>query len=188
MRRIETLLRSTSLMYKELLKTTPSSINFVLHDINIKQILTSNPQQQILYKFPTFSTNIDSIMTIKKPNDIVLTVESKIDYFYYFIKQLNEWMEWFDKFIDIIYPIIEWLRDYHVDGVNQLILDLHNKNDKSTSLIQVKQMVEKTLKLLKSFSDLRRLCYLFNCLTKFQIINNGTINNQQQIQDYIKEL
>ncbi|CAF1624263.1 unnamed protein product [Didymodactylos carnosus] len=38
------------------------------------------------------------------------------------------------------------------------------------------------------FSDLWRLCYLFNCLTKFQIINNGTINNQQQTQDYIKEL
>ncbi|CAF0960578.1 unnamed protein product, partial [Didymodactylos carnosus] len=49
-------------------------------------------------------------------------------------KQHNEW---FDKCIDIIYPIIEWLRDYQIDNVNELIFDLQNKNDKSTSLIQL---------------------------------------------------
>ena len=171
--------------YRELLN--PSMLYCFLQLIDIKHKLSSiNPQQ---YKFPVMSPKIESVVP-NAPKDINITaMNSKEDYFHQFIEQVNEWLQWFDRFLSIFLYIIEWLKDWKIDGAVQLFNDIHrSRNNPSINVIQMKTIVERTLKLIRPFSDLRRLCHLFNCLTSFQLIDAGGLNNELSSSDYIREL
>ncbi len=68
-------------------------------------------------------------------------------------------------------------------------MDLNKiKDDPKLTVSQLKTIVENMTKVLLPFNDLRRLCHLFNCLTSFRIIDPGTLNNQENVMNYIKEL
>ena len=145
-----------------------------------------NPQT---YKFPSTTAKIESIVSTP-PKDISITqIESKEHYFRQFIDQVNEWHRWFDKFTLVFIHVVAWLKNWNVEGVAQLFNDMHAaKDSSSTTIIQMKTIVERTLKLLRPFNDLRRLCHLFNCLTSFQLIDSGGLNNQIETATYIRDL
>jgi hypothetical protein len=173
-------------MYHKLLNG--SILYSFLPFINLRQFLTSiNPQY---YKFPLTTSNIDSIISLSKPKDIdIKNFESNENFFSQFIQQINQWFQWFDRFIDIFQPIIEWLKNYNVIRANQLYNDLHTvRNDPKLTLIHMKTIIENISKLLQPIADLRRLCHLFNCLTSFQIIDSGTLNTRDNTIKYIAEL
>ena len=142
------------------------------------------------YKFPSTSSTIDVIVGLTKPTDINLTVTTTNENFFKnFIQQINCWYNWFDRFIDIFQYLIEWLKNHNVIRSSQLYNDLINiRNDPKTTLIDMKDIVNRTLKILSPFKDLRRLCHLFNCLTDFQIIDPGTLNSQDNTSKYLAEL
>ena len=156
--------------------------------MDLNKILRSSNQQQ--YKFPIITPNIESIVAIRKPNDIdIAEINSNEEYFHRFIQQVNEWLEWFDRFITHFQYVVEWLKNRNIIGASQLLIDLYDmRNNEAISLIQLKVTIEKTLIFLKPFNDLRRLCHLFNCLTTFQIIDFGGVNNQIDSQSYIRDL
>ncbi|CAF4546808.1 unnamed protein product [Rotaria sp. Silwood2] len=148
----------------------------------------SNPQQ---YKFPVTNENIDSIMTISKPHNLDITgFVSKEQYYDNFIQQINEWLKWFDRFIDIFQPIVEWLKNYKVDGAAQSFTELHAMRNESTiTIIQMKTTIEKILKLFKPFSNyLPRICYLCNCLSPFHAVDEGHLDDGYNSTNYIREL
>jgi hypothetical protein len=173
-------------MYRELLNG--SVIRCFLPDIDLRRILTAtNPQQ---YKFPLTTPKIDAIISLRKPKDIDITnTNSKELFFDRFIQDINEWFPWLDKFIDIFQHIIEWLKTYNINRTIQLSLDLSKiKEDPKLTVLQLKTTVETMSKVLLPFNDLQRLCHLFNCLTSFRIIDQGALNNQDNVTNYIKEL
>ena len=155
--------------------------------MDFKKITTSVEPQH--YKFPYTTLKIASIVS-STPKDINITpTEANKQYFQYFIQQVNEWLRWFDKFFSIFTHIIEWLKNWNVDGAVQLFNDIHTaRSSSSITVIEVKRLVERTLKFLQSFNDLRRLCNLFNCSISFQLIDAGTLNRQIASENYIREL
>jgi DNA-binding transcriptional MerR regulator len=171
--------------YRELL--SPSIVYCFLQFTDIKQIITSvNPQQ---YKFPPTTPKIESIVP-NTPKDINITeINTQEHYFRQFIEQVNEWLRWFERFLSVFLYVVEWLKNWNVDGAAQLFNDMHTTRDSSSiTIIQMKTIVERTLKLLRPFNDLRRLCHVFNCLISFQLIDSGAINNQLDSANYIQEL
>ncbi len=171
--------------YRELM--SPSIAYCFLQFTDIKQTLALvNPQ---LYKFPVTTPKIESIVP-NTPKDINITqINNPEQYFHQFIEQINEWLRWFDRFLSILPHVVEWLKNCHVDGALQLFNDIYTAKDSSSiTIIQMKTIVEKTLRLLRPFNDLRRLCHLFNCLTPFQLIDAGGLNNQLNSVNFINEL
>ncbi len=179
------LILGTCTNYRELLN--PSIVYCFLQFTDIKQTITSvNPQQ---YKFPLIILKIESIMP-NAPKDINITqINTKEEYFQQFIEQVNEWLRWFDKFLLVFLHVVEWLKNWNVDGAVHLFNDMLTTRDSSSiTIIQMKSIVERTLKLLRPFNDLRRLCHLFNCLTSFQLIDSGALNDKLDSANYIREL
>jgi hypothetical protein len=133
---------------------------------------------------------IDSIISIHKPSAInVAEIDPKEQFLHRFIQQVNEWIRWFDKFIDIFQYIVEWLKTYKVEGTDLLFSEICTiKDDPSTTVITMKTIIQQILKVLKPFHDLRRLCDLFNCLNSFENINSGTLSHPDQWKSYIAEL
>ncbi|CAF4525172.1 unnamed protein product, partial [Rotaria sp. Silwood2] len=155
--------------------------------MDIRKIITSvNPQQ---YKFPPTTQKIEFIIS-PIPKDInIIEIDTKEQYVQQFIEQANAWLRWFDKFLLVFIHVVEWLKNWNVDGTAQLFNDIcTTRNNSSINMIQMKAIVERTLKLLRPFNDLQRLCYLVNCLTSFQLIDSGTLNNQIISENYIREL
>jgi hypothetical protein len=171
-------------MYRELLHG--SIIRCFVPNVDLNTILTQAQQ----YRFPMTTPKIDRIISLPKPRDIDLRNRtSKEEFFDRFIQDINEWFPWIDKFIDVFQPIIEWLKTYNINRAIQLSLELNKiKDDSKVPIGQLKLIVEDMSRVLSPFNDLRRLCYLFNCLTSFRNIEQGTLNNQMNIMNYIKEL
>ena len=142
------------------------------------------------YQFPTTTDDIDRIICLSKPEDIdISSVHSNEAFFNGFIQQIERWLHWFDQFCSTFYPIIEWLKTYNVNQSNQLLIDLTvNRNDPRASLLDLRNLVDRTVKLLQPLNDLYRLCYLLNCLTVFHILDPGTLNSQENPQRYISLL
>ncbi|CAF4151551.1 unnamed protein product, partial [Rotaria sordida] len=180
-------LKGTPSMYQDLM--APSIVHCLFCSMDLAIFLKSlNPQQ---FKFPLITENIETIVSIQKPNDIniKIDVESKEEFFNQFIQQVNDWIQWFNKFVDIFLYIIEWEKNYNINEATQIFSDLISIRDGSSkTIIQMKIIIERTLKLLKPFSDLRRLCHLFNCLTSFRIIDHNNIQHQIDSKTYIQEL
>ncbi|CAF4187948.1 unnamed protein product, partial [Rotaria magnacalcarata] len=142
------------------------------------------------YKFPVTTAQIHAIVSIDKPNDIDISVtDRKEEFFRRFIQQVNAWLEWFDKFIDIFQHITEWLKTRKLQSAEQLLNDIHTiKKDSMVSLIKIKAIIQDIVELLKPFKNLHRLCDLFNCMNSFENIDSGTLSNEEQRKSYIEEL
>ena len=171
-------------MYRDLLKGT--ILYSFLPYIDLKKIL-----KPALYKFPTTTSTIDSIVSLSKPKDIdTRNFSSNQEFFSRFIQQINQWLEWFDRFILIFKYILEWLKNSNINGTNKLYqdLDLIIRTDSTIKLIHIKDFVGNLSKLLQSISDLEFLCHLFNCLTLFKINDFGTLNIQDNTTKYIQDL
>ncbi len=155
---------------------------------DLQDIFTSSDPQQ--YKFPVTTLQIDSIVDIHKPNDIdIIEIKPKENFFHLFIQQVNEWLRWYDKFIDIFQYIIEWLKTCKVEGADQFLSEIYTIRDNpSTTIIQIKTIIQQILNVLKPFNNLRRLCDLFNCLNSFENIDCGTLSVPDQWKSYIAEL
>ena len=166
----------------------PSIACFFAQCIDIRQTVASvnNPQH---YNFPPITPKIESIVA-KPPKDINITqIDRKEEYFNQFLERVNEWLQWFDRFLGVFLYTVEWLSNWHVDGAAQLFKDMHAARDNaSTTVIQMKNIVERVLKLLRPFNDLRRLCHLLNCLTSFQLIDAGVLNNQLDTTNFIRDI
>ncbi|CAF3878346.1 unnamed protein product [Rotaria sp. Silwood2] len=178
--------QGTWAMYRQLLHG--SILSCFISAVDIKKMISSINSQQ--YKFLITTPKIDSIIAVPKPKDINITdIESKEQFFDHFIRQVNEWLLWFDNFIEIFRHIVEWFKTYKVEGAEQLFIDLLTiRNDSTTTFIQTRIIIEKIVRLLRPFNDLRRLCHFFNCLHLFQIIESGTLSNENEFIKYMKEI
>ncbi|CAF4999562.1 unnamed protein product, partial [Rotaria magnacalcarata] len=129
-------------------------------------------------------------VSIDKPNDIDISVtDRKEEFFRRFIQQVNAWLEWFDKFIDVFQHITEWLKTRKLQSAEQLLNDIHTiKKDSMVSVIKIKTIIQDIVELLKPFKNLHRLCDLFNCMNSFENIDSGTLSNEEQRKSYIEEL
>ena len=161
-----------------------------LASIDLQNVLSSqNPQD---YKFPVIPQQIDSNISFStpKPSDINITeIESKEDFFLRFIQQVNEWIKWFDNFIEIFQYIIEWFKLYKVESSDLLWNEINTiTHDSTITVIKVKTTIQETLKILKSFNNLHRLCDLFNCLNSFYIIDPAEISSLTERKSYITEV
>ena len=174
------------IIYRELLKG--SIVRCFLAYIDLSAMLTSIPPQVL--KFPASTAKIDSIISISKPQDLDIKYRnSKEEFFDRFIRDINSWFPWLDKFIEMFQPVIEWLKTFNVTRAIQLSAELNTIKDESrVSVSQLKGFVEEMSKTLTTISDLRRLCYLLNCLTSFRVLDQGTLNDRMNIMDYIREL
>ncbi len=146
----------------------------------------ASPQQ---FRFPTTSGNIESIVGIGKPKDIgMLDIYSKEKYDR-FVRQVNEWLTWFDRFFNIFYYIVEWLKTCNVGEAADIFIDFNNiRNNEDANFIQMRDLVEKTVRLLKPLSShLRRLCHLFNCSTPFRTVLFGGIDQNSDSSNYVRE-
>ncbi|CAF4220855.1 unnamed protein product, partial [Rotaria sp. Silwood2] len=179
-------LNSTRTTYLGLLRK--SNIHYFLPFFDLENILTSSDPQQ--YKFPVTTINIDSIVSIQKPNDIDISkIDSKEEFLHRFILHINRWLEWYDKFIDIFQYIIERFKTWKLDDAEQLFIDIRTiKYDSLIRVIKIKSIIQQILKILKSFNNLQRLCDLFNCLDSFESIDTGSLTHTDQSQSYIGEL
>ncbi|CAF4286582.1 unnamed protein product, partial [Adineta steineri] len=171
--------------YRDLLNS--KTVFVFLANTDIKEIFTKINLQT--YKFPSISPKIESLVP-HIPKEINITPsDPKERYFQQFIQQVNEWLQWFDKFLTISLHIIEWFKNLNVNDATQLLREIYNvKENSSTTVLQMRSTVERILKLLRPFNDLQRLCHLFNCLTSFHIIDSGGLNNQMDSSNYIREL
>ncbi|CAF1098208.1 unnamed protein product [Rotaria sordida] len=151
-------------------------------------MLTMSDRQR--YKFPVTTSQIQSIVSIEKPNDIdIPATDRKEEFFCNFIQQVNIWLKWFDKFVDIFQHITEWLKTRKLQRAEQLLGDIHTvKTDSMITVIKIKEIIQDIINLLKSFKNLHRLCHLFNCTESFENIDSGTLTDQNQWKSYIDEL
>ena len=156
--------------------------------INLETTISATNIQD--YKFPTITDDIDQIISLPKPKDIdIINIQSNEMFFSHFIQEINRWLQWFNQFFDTFRSIIEWLRTYNIKEANKLLIDMDKiPDDPRASLLDSKNLVDRMVKILQPLKDLRRLCHLFNCLATFQIVDPGSLNNQDNPQRYISEL
>lgn len=142
------------------------------------------------YIFPSVSLNIQSMVSVTKPADIDITkMNSEEEIFDKCIRKGKEWFTWFDRFFDIFEYPIQWFEDHKVDGAHELLAELNTIKDKPTiSLLEIKQVAEKILKLLKELEQLARFCRLFKCSTTFDNIEPGTTDGEEGRDKFITEM
>jgi hypothetical protein len=100
-----------------------------------------------------------------------------------------EWIPWFLKFFNIFEYPLEWFKDHQIDGALNLFVELNAKKKELTvTLLEMKVTVEKIVTFLKPLEELRRLCYLFNCLTPFKIVKDSTTNSKEDRTKFIADL
>ena len=158
-----------------------------LSEVDLKDILSSsNPQ---LYQFPNITPQIHSIMPMENPSDIDTTeVDSKKQYFSRFIKQVQAWLQWFDRFIDVFQYMIEYFKNWRLDGAEDLFREIQTiRNDPPITVSRTKTIIQQILKVLQPFKDLERLCDLLNCLQHFEVVDN-ILCNPDQSKSYLAEL
>jgi hypothetical protein len=155
--------------------------------VNLKTIL--NKVDLSYYKFPTTTPHINAIMGTQNPTDISIREDELIEeVFDRFVKQINIWLDWFKKFVDIFLYIIEWLRNYKMEKVDQFYREMYGPRDDSTmTLLKMKTLVQEILKGFEPFTQLPRLCDMFNCTQSFEIIDPGTLSTQDQHKPCIAE-
>ncbi|CAM4822618.1 unnamed protein product [Rotaria magnacalcarata] len=179
-------LKSKCSLYRDLL--TDSIIRRFIPLVDLNSVFRTVDRQQ--YRFPLTRANIDDIVALQKPNDIDITnIESKEEFFSGFIRQINEWSVWFDRFVDIFQHIIDWLKNHNVNRSNELLIDmLKIREDPKMTFMEMRTIIDRAVKILHPFKDLRRLCHLFNCLISFQILNPGSLSIEDNTLGFLTEL
>ena len=168
-------------MYRDLLNG--SILASFLPRIDFQEMFTRNNQEY--YRFPAISNNIDLIISLDKPDIDTGNFQS----FTRFLEQINQWYRWFDRFCEVFRPIFEWLKTYNLIQTHQFSIDFYTiRNEPQLTLIDMKTLIEKLAGFLEPIIGLHRLCYLFNCLNSFRILDRGTLNTRENIQKYLVEL
>jgi hypothetical protein len=126
---------------------------------------------------------------VSKPSDIDITeLDSKEQFFHRFTQQVNAWSQWFEKFLDIFQYVIEWLKPYRMDGVEELLSDIYTiRNDSTTTMVKIKTVIQNIVKILKSFNNLQRFCDILSCLQSFEIVGDSQLSSRDQFKSYISE-
>ena len=134
--------------------------------------------------------NISTIMSLETPADFnIAKIEINGHSFSSFTNKVGQWISWFEHFFDMFHYIIEWLRNFHLDGIAELCFAINNnRNKNTTTAIEMKKTVEKTMEVLMSINNLERLCHILNCLTPFKLIESSTNDKKQDSKEYIQEL
>jgi hypothetical protein len=134
--------------------------------------------------------NIDIIVGTDKPKDIDMPGSNSKEQYDRFIRQVNEWLTWFDRFFNIFYYIVEWLKTYNVINAVDIFIDFNTiRNNQGVHFTEMRDLVERILRLLKPLNaHLHRLCYLFNCWHPLRIIIHGGTDHQSDSSNHIREL
>lgn len=129
-------------------------------------------------------------MSLNTPDDLNITgIEINDESFRSFTKQVGQWVSWFEQFFDIFHYIIEWLRNFHIDGIAELCFAIkNNRNKNTTTVIEMTKTVEKIMEFLVPMNNLERLCQILNCLTPFKVIEKSIADQNQNSKEYIQEL
>jgi hypothetical protein len=129
-------------------------------------------------------------MSIPRPNDLEVTeINSDKQFFDACIKKGREWIRWFDRFIEVFEYPLEWFKTHNVDGAYEMFNDLISmKDNKTITLIKMKTIADKILKLLRSLNSLLRLCHILNCLIPFRITEHATTNGSFHSKKFISDL
>ena len=176
----------TCSIYRELLH--PSIAPCFLRSTNITKILelVDDPRR---YQFPRVTSEIQFILS-NTPEDINISrIDTNEEYFRELIDQVNQWLNWFDKFLFVFSSVVEQFRIWRVIEATQLLDEMRKAKDHSLiNVVGMKRIMEKTLRFLRPLGDLRRLCHLLNCSTEFQLIDSGRLNHQIDSSSYIREL
>lgn len=159
-----------------------------LSEVDLNNIFTSQDPQR--YRFPITNSQIDSIISIPKPDDIDITqIDPKDQYFHRFIQQVTVWIRWFDKFGDIFQYVIERFKTWKMEGAEQLFMDICTiKHDPETTVFKMRTTIQQLLKIFNSFDNLDRFCDLFDYLQPFKIICNGTLSQRDEFKSYMEEV
>ncbi|CAF0904066.1 unnamed protein product [Adineta ricciae] len=180
------LLQGTCKVYLEL--PNKSIAYQFLPQLDLSSILTSEDPQR--FKFPVMNSQIEKIMSIPKPDDIDITsTDVKDQYFSRFIEQVKAWIQWFNKFLDIFQYVIERFKTWKMEGAEQLFNDIYNiRQGSETTVLKMKMTVQQILKMFSSFTDLYRLCGLFDYLEPFRIICNSSLSHRDEYKTYIEKV
>jgi hypothetical protein len=148
-----------------------------------------NKTDRSQYKFQNVPSHINAIMGVKNPNDIsIREVEEIEEVFDRFVQQINVWLDWFQKFVNIFLYIIEWLRKYKMERADQFYREMYGIGDDSTmTFLKIKTLIQEILKVFESFNHLPRLCDLFNCTQSFEIIDPASLSALDQHKPFIAE-
>jgi hypothetical protein len=173
-------------LYHDLL--TGSIIDCFLPSLDLHTVFKQVDREH--YRFPSTTEQIDVIVSLTKPNFIdVNNIQSPTEFFDRFIQQIVQWLDWCDRFAGIFQHIVDWMKNHNVQRSSQILVDLLRiRDDQKMTLLEMRTIIERVLKLLQPFKDLRRLCHLFNCLVSFQVLNPGALNNQENIIKFLTEL
>ncbi|CAF3857162.1 unnamed protein product [Rotaria magnacalcarata] len=165
----------------------PSLVHCFFPALELKTIL--NKVDTSRYKFPRTTQHILDIMSVQNPADIsILENEPVEEFFDHLVEQINVWLDWFEKFVDIFLCIIEWLRNCKMEKADQFYRELYNtRNDSAITLLKIKTLIQDVLKIFEHFNHLPRLCHLFNCTLPFEIIDPGTVSAPDQSKLFIAE-
>jgi len=179
------LLESKPTIYRQL--SDSSIVPCILPSMDIKAIL--NKIDSAKYKFLTTTPHINEVMGLLNPEDIDISeAPFGVESFYRFTKQINVWLDWFEKFIDIFLYIMEWLRTYKMEKADEFYRDMcRTRNDPTMTLFDIKVLIQEILKTFEQFPHLLRLCDLFNCTQWFEITNPGTLGTPEQHRQFIAD-
>lgn len=174
----------TCSIYRELLH--PSIAPCFLHSTNITKILASVDPQR--YQFPSVTSEIQFMLSNTPKNINISRIDAHEKYFQELIDEVNQWLDWFDKFLFVFSSAVERFIIWRVIGATQLLDEMRKAKDHSLiNVVGMKEIMEKTLRFLRPLGDLRRLCHLLNCSTEFQLIDSGCLNDQIDSSNYIRE-
>lgn len=142
------------------------------------------------WSFPRIASVVDLILSKSSPQDIITeSIASNEACFKACIEKGREWINWFDRFFEVFEYPLEWFEEHKVDKAHELYVEVNAmKSNQAISLLQMKSLAEKILKILKPLNQLRRLCHLFNCLSSFKIIETGAVDGSHDRQKFISEL
>ncbi|CAF2820621.1 unnamed protein product [Rotaria sp. Silwood2] len=130
-------------------------------------------------------------MRIQKPNNLSrLKTKVSVEDFQRFIKEVNEWIKWFDLFFDIFEYVIKWLGERGVENAIDLSQTMHNiRTSPTITLKEHREVAAKGLKILEPLeNNIARLYDLLNQSESFQIIVSGTLDDKSNAKKYIQEL
>ena len=174
------------MMYRRLLQ--PTSIICILPHINFEACVTGLDLQK--YKFPVTTEQIDAIVALSKPENIQkLGGTSEKQCFQQFIEQVMIWLTWFERFIDIFTYIMECFKSWKLEKADRCLSELRLiQNDSKITVIQMKTTIQDTLKLLKPFNQLQRLCHIMNCIQSFKFVPAVTVTDSNDYQNFISDM
>ncbi|CAF1176839.1 unnamed protein product [Adineta ricciae] len=178
-------LESESITYRRLKQ--PSIVPLLLSHMDFECILNAVDPQQ--YKFPITSLGINDIMYAQTPDDIdIRNLKPEKEFFERFIKQTNDWLDWFEKFVNIFLYIVEWFRTNKMEGADELYEDMYRlRYDSSITLLATKATIQEILNVFENFTDFERLSRLFNCAQAFEITDSGKLSTPDQYEPFLKE-